>query len=56
MTQRTQCRGCPWRTPDDPELPFTEETFAAARRGEEFVCHERMGPCPGAVRWAKENP
>lgn len=41
--RRPQCDACPWR-----ELS-TIPAYAldAARKGEIFTCHTRMGPCPG---------
>ena len=44
---RPQCAACPWRHLDDPDLPFTPEVIEAARQGQGFVCHTRMGPCDG---------
>jgi hypothetical protein len=46
-TLRSQCEKCPWRHLDDPDLPFTPAVIEAARKGEKFVCHVRMGPCDG---------
>lgn len=44
---RTQCAACPWRDLSDPA--FTPEVLEAAGNGAGFVCHTRMGPCPGPV-------
>lgn len=45
---RSQCAACPWRDLADPA--FTPAVLASAKAGEVFVCHTRMGPCPGPER------
>ena len=42
---RSQCPACPWRDLSDPAIDAA--VLGAARAGAEFVCHTRMGPCPG---------
>ena len=53
--RRTQCQACPWRDPEAMEVEYPSIVKHAVVFSDNFVCHIRLGGCPGPRLYLKEK-